>query len=568
MSKIIVNNKEELRAEILKTILKNQRISTNYSSPKYECHCVDLNHIDVSKVKDMSYLFLYIMGDRETNDKNESFNKKRLEDYLYFCDYKKRHPRKEISRGGWFGNSMMEGFHDEKKKEKTEEEKQAIIVAESIRTLRPKRPSDIDISEWNLESLENAENMFLLFEDKDGWYSNGEHHIRIGDISKWRTPKLKNAKRMFFDCSYLRSKINIDLLNVEDMTEMFISCKYMNGSNFNFSSKPKNLKYAKDAFGLTLDLGFDTSNLLEDKDSLESIERMLNRSKFLQPKSCEELIQVVRSEISRLGRKCSLNHIDVSKIEIFDSVLPRDFEGDVSEWDLSNAKVIVDLFNSGKVLDSCHVFSGTFNSKETKRPKKLPTQLENFRESNNCYFAFDIFKSQKDIKYMVVDINYGFNPVGFYFSFERDVQSYNELAKSISGQEDKYFICNVDRKEKKAKIILNKRDLSQINDMFSLVDHVVKKYDGKVLKSDIVVDTDEYQVIGKYYGEYDYYFYRKDNEAEKICVEDDSPYSFRVKGINSDKPFYHIRSKDINKFAEELNNAILELRNNENNECK
>lgn len=552
MSKIIVNNKEELRAEIVKTILENQRVSTNYSNPEYECYSIDLNHIDVSKIKDMSYLFLYIMPNRETLNKNESFNKKRLEDYLYYCDYKKKHPRKEISRGGWFGNSMMDGFYDEKKKEKTEEEKHAIIVAESIKMLTPKRPSEINISEWNLENLENAENMFMLIEDKEGWYLNGEHNLVIGDISKWRTPKLKNAKRMFFDCCRLRSKINFDLLNVEDMTEMFISCKFMGGNDFNFSSRPKNLKYAKDAFGLTLDLNIDTSNLLEDKSSLESIERMLNRSKFYQPKNNDDLIKIVGSEIVRLGRKCSLNHIDVSQIEMFDSVITKDFEGDISEWDLSKAKVITDLFVRA------------FNSTETKIPKKLPTRLEKFREGNNCHFAFEIFKSQKDIKYMIVNVIEK-NPIDISFSFERDVQSYSELAKIVSGQEDKYFNYFKDGKE--SKIILNKRDLPQINDIFSLVSHIVKKYNGRVLKSDIIIDTDEYIVISKYYGEDECYFYRKDDENNRMCIEDDG-YSFRIKGASHGESLYDIRSKNIKLFAESLNTEILKLRNNENNECK
>jgi len=51
------------------------------------------------------------------------------------------------------------------------------------------------------------------------------------------------------------------------------------------------------------------------------------------------LLWLIKQEIVLRGNKCSLNHIDISKVtdisHLFDGL---NFQGDISEWDVSNIK--------------------------------------------------------------------------------------------------------------------------------------------------------------------------------------------------------------------------------------
>ena len=51
------------------------------------------------------------------------------------------------------------------------------------------------------------------------------------------------------------------------------------------------------------------------------------------PKTKAELKEMIKAEIEQFGNECSLNHIDVSKIDNMDQLFfNSDFDGDISEW--------------------------------------------------------------------------------------------------------------------------------------------------------------------------------------------------------------------------------------------
>ena len=58
------------------------------------------------------------------------------------------------------------------------------------------------------------------------------------------------------------------------------------------------------------------------------------------PKNPKELKVMIEKEIEKNGNECSLNHIDTSKIKdmnmLFYSNTNKTFDGDISEWDVSN----------------------------------------------------------------------------------------------------------------------------------------------------------------------------------------------------------------------------------------
>lgn len=71
------------------------------------------------------------------------------------------------------------------------------------------------------------------------------------------------------------------------------------------------------------------------------------------PKDSDDLRKIVAEELKRLGNDADLNHIDVSKLNAFRRTFwLKDFTGDISKWNMSNAVTIDSMFVG------CYHFNG------------------------------------------------------------------------------------------------------------------------------------------------------------------------------------------------------------------
>ena len=127
------------------------------------------------------------------------------------------------------------------------------------------------------------------------------------------------------------------------------------------------------------------------------------------PKNEVELEQMIKDEIRKNGIRCSLNHIDVSKVKSMRNLFNEGgggirFNGDISQWDVSKVKEVDGMFAHSEFngdlskwkLDSVqnifHVFHKYALQKHHhnlhRQGKELPKLPKKYSSSGEVYYTF------------------------------------------------------------------------------------------------------------------------------------------------------------------------------------
>jgi len=131
------------------------------------------------------------------------------------------------------------------------------------------------------------------------------------------------------------------------------------------------------------------------------------KSKKIVAKDDDHLVEIVKSEIARLGNNADLNHIDVSKVDSLEYLFgyfPK-FNGDISKWDVSNVKYMGATFQGSSfngdiskwdvrnVIDIEYMFEDSKCECDISKWKLESFDSENFEDK---HFSYDLSDYNRD----------------------------------------------------------------------------------------------------------------------------------------------------------------------------
>lgn len=152
---------------------------------------------------------------------------------------------------------------------------------------------------------------------------------------------------------------------------------------------------------------------------MKSLNQLINEKLKISKKSKSDkivaedhthLIKLINNEKLKNGNECSLNHIDVSNITDFSFIfLGSRFDGDISEWDVSNAKNMHCMFARSKFTGKNTDFSDwnvneVNNMKEMFANSKFNGDVSMWDINDNCNTKMMFHNCDIDPKFKPRDI--------------------------------------------------------------------------------------------------------------------------------------------------------------------
>ena len=157
-------------------------------------------------------------------------------------------------------------------------------------------------------------------------------------------------------------------------------------------------------------INIDPSIKREIRKLYKKIKMLLSNTKYtvLDKMELKELCK----HIIVIEPKCNLNWINTSKITnmsyLFDDFLMKEFRGDVSEWNVSNVRMFVNMFNT------CQKFNCDLSKWDVHNAEKMNYMFGQCRKFNSDISNWDVSK--------VWDMSCMFS---WCTSFNQDISSWN-----------------------------------------------------------------------------------------------------------------------------------------------
>ena len=329
----------------------------------------DISKWDVSNVKDMGAMFRHAYFNKNISAWNVGnvITMKGMFEGAKFCgDISKWNVSNVKDMGSMFCQSMFNG--DISKWDVGNVFDMSYMFSESI--------FNGDISSWNVSNVSDMESMFSKskFTGNIGkWDVSNVHNMSYmffqsmfnGDINGWNIKSLRNMNKMFYGARFIKDISKWDITKVQYKEKAFIDsplaylgstmkCRVYEAFDFNtINSKKTGINIYKELSTI--------KKLINAREHLENYqyELLKNVRGFIKVEDKQELMEIIRYAMEQFGNKCSLNWIDVSHINNMSYLFYtnmnasfnfdyEEFNGDISEWDVSNVTDMSYMFYMSK----------------------------------------------------------------------------------------------------------------------------------------------------------------------------------------------------------------------------
>ena len=327
----------------------------------YDC---DLNWIDTSNVTDMGYLF----------DEMRSFT----------GNVSEWNVSNVTNMGNMFGSTNFNG----------DLSKWDVSNVTDMDSMFEFSLFNGDISNWDVSNVTDMSYMFMESQfngDISKWdVSNVEVMTCMfyksqfnGDISKWDVSNVINMKRMFYKSPFSGNLNNWDVKNGSNLVKIFQKTPLESNPPLWYTKKVNEWNGVLKERNDVLKESFDFDSVNKQKKSInvydailtKIVQKILYKSRLNKEDkniilslpvasyktNDSEIHLLVEKCIEFFGPTCDLNWIDTSNVTNMKRLFwETEFNGDISNWDVSNVTDMTAMFCSQK--DSFYAFNGDLNN--------------------------------------------------------------------------------------------------------------------------------------------------------------------------------------------------------------